>query len=170
MDGDCRKNGTKEFAAAFAPNAALDASVLHGPCVGADAIGSFFAATAGGMYDSLAFTNETVDGRKIYLEWEGKAFGKDIAGTTIVTRDEAGLIQSVRLYHRPLPVLLQFARALAKRLKGQGRSKPVGHWNKSSNASGETLQSDAGDCRPAAGFTAPRPSPLRANRLRRPDG
>jgi hypothetical protein len=29
---------------------------------------SFFAAIAGGMYDSLAFTNETVDGRRTYLE------------------------------------------------------------------------------------------------------
>jgi hypothetical protein len=113
------KNGTKEFATAFAPDAVLDASVLNGPCVGADAIGSFFAATAGGMYDSLAFTDETVVGRKTYLEWEGEAFGKDVAGTTILTRDEAGLIQSIRLYHRPLPILLQFAKELAKRLQGE---------------------------------------------------
>jgi hypothetical protein len=113
------KNGTKEFAAAFAANAVLDSSVLNGPCVGADAIGSFFAATAGGMYDSLVFTNETVDGRKTYLEWEGKAFGKDVGGTTILTRDEAGLIQSIRLYHRPLPIVLQFSRELAKRLQGK---------------------------------------------------
>jgi hypothetical protein len=63
------ENGTEEFAAAFAPNAVLDASVLNGPCLGADAIGSFFAATADGMYDSLAFTNETLDGRKTYLEF-----------------------------------------------------------------------------------------------------
>lgn len=113
------KNGTKEFAAPFAHNVVLDASVLNGPCVGAEAIGSFFAATAGGMYDSLAFTNETVDGRKTYLEWEGKAFGKDVAGTTTLTRDEAGLIQSIRLYHRPLPGVRQFAKELAKRLQGK---------------------------------------------------
>jgi hypothetical protein len=119
-----RKNGTKEFAAAFAPSAVLDASVLNEPCVGADAIGSFFAATAGGMYDSLAFTNETVDGPKTYLEWEGKAFGKDVAGTTIITRDETGLIQSIRLYHRPLPILLQFAEELAKRLRGNVDQSP----------------------------------------------
>lgn len=61
-----------------------------------NAITSFFAATAGGMYDSLTFTNETVDGSKTYLEWEGKAFGKDVGGTTILTRDRAGLIQSTR--------------------------------------------------------------------------
>jgi hypothetical protein len=118
-----RKNGSKEFAAAFTSNSVLDASVLNGPCVGVDAIESFFAATAGGMYDSLAFTNETVDGRKTYLEWEGKAFGKDVAGTTILTCDEAGLIQSIRLYHRPLPIVLQFSKELAKRLGG----KPAEH-------------------------------------------
>src|SRR6185503_17437436 len=57
-----RKNGTAEFAAAFAPNAVLDTSVMNKSLIGVEAIGSFFAATSGGMYDSLAFTNETVDG------------------------------------------------------------------------------------------------------------
>src|SRR5690349_11441553 len=96
-----RKNGTKEFAAAFASEPVLDTSVLNGPCVGVDAIAAFFAATTAGMHESLVFTNETIDGLKTYLEWQGKAFGKDVGGTTILTRDEAGLIQSVRLYHRP---------------------------------------------------------------------
>ena len=96
------KNGTKEIAAAFASNAVLETSVMNGPCVGSETIASVFAAVAGGMYDSLAFTSETVEGRKTYLEWEGKAFGKDVGGTTILTRDEAGLIQSVRLYHLSL--------------------------------------------------------------------
>jgi hypothetical protein len=113
------KNGTKEIAAAFASNAVLETSVMNGPCVGAEAIASVFAAVGGGMYDSLAFTSETVEGRKTYLEWEGKAFGKDVGGTTILTRDEAGLIQSVRLYHRPLQIVLQFSQELAKRLQGK---------------------------------------------------
>jgi hypothetical protein len=114
-----RKNGTKEFAAAFASNPVLDTSVMNGPCIGVDAIASFFAATADGMYDSLAFTNETIDGPKTYLEWEGKAFGKDVGGTTILTRDRAGLIQSIRLYHRPLQIVVQFSAELGKRLKGK---------------------------------------------------
>jgi hypothetical protein len=84
-----------------------------------DAIAAFFAATAGGMYDALAFTHETVDGRKTYLEWEGKAFGKDAGGTTILTRGETGLIASVRLYHRPFQIVQQFSAELAKRLKGK---------------------------------------------------
>jgi enoyl-CoA hydratase len=84
-----------------------------------DAIAAFFAATAGGMYDTLAFTNETVEGRKTYLEWEGKAFGKDIGGATILTRDETGLIVDVQLYHRPLRLVQQFSAELVKRLKGK---------------------------------------------------
>jgi enoyl-CoA hydratase len=114
-----KKSGTKEFAAAFTPNPVLETSVLNGSCIGVDAIAAFFAATAGGMYDALAFTHETVDGRKTYLEWEGKAFGKDAGGTTILTRGETGLIASVRLYHRPFQIVQQFSAELAKRLKGK---------------------------------------------------
>jgi hypothetical protein len=112
-------NGSKEFATAFVAEPVLYASVLNGPCVGVDAIAAFFAATTAGMYESLAFTNETVDGLKTYLEWEGKAFGKDVGGTTVLTRNEADLIQSVRLYHRPLQVVLLFSVELAKRLQGK---------------------------------------------------
>ena len=114
-----RKNGTKEFAAAFASNPVLDTSVMNGPCIGVDAIASFFAATADGMYDSLAFTNETIDGPKTYLEWEGKAFGKSVGGTTILTRNEASLIQGIQIYHRPLHMVLQFSAELENRLKGK---------------------------------------------------
>ena len=113
------KNGSKEFAAAFVAEPVLYASVLNGPCVGVDAIAAFFAATSAGMYESLAFTNETVDGLKTYLEWEGQAFGKDVGGTTVLTRNEADLIQSVRLYHRPLQVVVLFSEELAKRLQGK---------------------------------------------------
>ena len=114
-----KKNGTTEFAAAFVPNPVLETSVLNGRCIGADAIAAFFAATAEGMYDTLAFTHETVDDRKTFLEWEGKAFGKYVGGTTILTRDETGLIASVRLYHRPFQIVQQFSAELAKRLKGK---------------------------------------------------
>ncbi len=87
---------------------------------------AFFAATASGMYDALGFTHETVDGRKTYLEWEGKAFGEDVGGATILTRDEAGLIVGVRLYHRPLQMVRRFSVELAKRLKGKIDSSLLG--------------------------------------------
>ena len=114
-----RKNGTPEFAAAFAANPVLLTSVLSGPCVGVEAVATVFAATAGGMYDTLAFTHETVDGQKTYLEWEGIAFGKPVGGCTILTHNEVGLIQRVQIYHRPLPMVLQFSAELKKRLKGK---------------------------------------------------
>src|ERR1700751_5154516 len=101
-----RKNGMPEFAAAFGATV-LHTSVMSGPCVGVEAVAAVFAATASGMYDTLAFTHETVDGPKTYLEWEGKAFRKSVGGATILTRNEAGLIQSIQIYHRPLYMVLQ---------------------------------------------------------------
>jgi hypothetical protein len=106
--GIVQKNGMPEFAAAFAANPVLYTSVMSGPCIGVEAIAAVFAATAGGMYDTLAFTHETVDGPKTYLEWEGKALG----GTAILTRNEVGLIQSIQIYHRPLHTVLQFSAEL----------------------------------------------------------
>ena len=100
--GIVRKNGMPEFAAAFAANPVLHTSVMSAPCVGVECIAAFFAAAAGGMYDTLAFAHETVDGPKTYLEWEGKGFGKSVGDTTILTRNEAGLIQSIQIYHWPL--------------------------------------------------------------------
>jgi hypothetical protein len=46
-------------------------------------------------------------------------FGKDVAGTTILMRDATGLIEKIRLYHRPLQVVLEFSKQLALRLKGK---------------------------------------------------
>lgn len=114
-----RKSETPEFAAAFAANPVLHASVLSEPCVGIEAVGTVLGAGTGGMYDTLVFTHETVDGPKTYLEWEGKAFGKSVGGSTILTRDAAGRIQSIQIYHRPLSLVLQFSAALKKRLKGK---------------------------------------------------
>jgi hypothetical protein len=89
-----RENGTNEFATAFVAQPLLYASVLNAPCIGVGRIAAFFAATSG-MYDTIAFTHETKDGSKTCLEWEGKVFGEDVGGTTILTRDDAELIESV---------------------------------------------------------------------------
>ena len=114
-----RKSGTPEFAAAFEANPVLHASVLSGPCIGIKAVTAALGEGTGGMYDTLVFTHEAVDGPKTYLEWEGTAFGKAVGGSTILTHNEAGLIQSVQIYHRPLPMVLQFSAELKKRLKGK---------------------------------------------------
>ncbi len=113
-----RKSGTSEFATAFVAHSVLYASVLNAPCIGVERIGAFFAAT-GGMYDIIAFTRETKDGSKTFLEWEGNVFGEDVAGTTILTRDEAGLIESIQLYHRPLHIVVRFSAELRRRLQGR---------------------------------------------------
>ena len=112
------KNGTREFATAFVAQPVLHASVLNAPCIGVEPIAAFFAVTSG-MYDRLAFTHETKDSSKICLEWEGKVFGEDVAGTTILTRNDAGLIESVQLYHRPLHILVRFSAELGRRLQGK---------------------------------------------------
>jgi len=78
-----RKNGTNEFATAFVAQPSLYASVLNVPCIGVGRIAAFFAATSG-MYDTFAFTHETKGGSKTCLEWEGKVFGEDVGGTTIL--------------------------------------------------------------------------------------
>jgi hypothetical protein len=70
------------------------------------------------MYESLSFANETVDGPKMYLEWRRQAFGKD-GGTTILTCNDMGLIQSMRLYHRPLHTVMEFSAELGGRLEGK---------------------------------------------------
>jgi len=112
------KNGTSEFATAFVAQPVLHASVLNAPCIGVEPLAAFFAVTSG-MYDRLAFTHETKDGSKICLEWEGKVFGEDVAGTTILTRNDAGLIESVQLYHRPLHIVVRFSAELGRRLQGK---------------------------------------------------
>jgi len=112
------KNGTSEFATAFVAQPVLHASVLNAPCIGVEPIAAFFAVTSG-MYDRLAFTHETKDSSKICLEWGGKVFGEDVAGTTILTRNDAGLIESVQLYHRPLHIVVRFSAELGRRLQGK---------------------------------------------------
>jgi len=113
-----RKNGSIEFSKAFSENIVLDTSVMNASCVGIEAVSAFFSATSG-MYDRLAFTHETVDSLKTYLEWEGQAFDMDVAGSTTLTRNGAGLIESIRLYHRPLHMVVRFSAELGRRLKGK---------------------------------------------------
>ena len=113
-----RTAGTPEFAAGFVPEAYLDTTVLNATCFGVEKIGAFFAAT-GKMFDHLEFTQEIVGGRKTYMEWTGQAFGSPIAGTTIISRNSAGLIESIRLFHQPLSAVVRFSAELAKRLEGK---------------------------------------------------
>lgn len=106
-----------EFAAAFTETVVLDTSAGTAGIAGAAAIRQFFDATRG-MYDAVAFVHETTAGNRTCLEWEGTFQGAAIAGTTILARDEYGLIESIRLYHRPYAQVLAFSAELARRLEG----------------------------------------------------
>ena len=110
------KYGTPESAAAFAPDAVFEASVLTAPLIGPEAIGTYFGASTAGLYQELSFTSETTVGRATFYQWTGQAFDIQLNGLTVVTKNEAGLIQNVRLFHSPYPVVLRFADELAKRL------------------------------------------------------
>ena len=113
-----RKNGTKEFATAFVAQPMLYASMLNAPCIGVERIAAFSAGTSA-MYDTISFIHETTDSSKTCLEWGGKVFGEDVAGTTILTSNDAGLIESVQLYHRPLHIVVRFSAELRRRLQGK---------------------------------------------------
>jgi hypothetical protein len=111
-----RSNGSAEFETAFSEDATLQASALERPLVGAKEIGTFFAATSGGMYEKLSFESEATAGAATYYQWAGRAFGLDLRGVTVVTRDADGKIQSIRLFHSPYPVVVKFADELAKHM------------------------------------------------------
>ena len=119
------KRGAKESTAAFASNAVLETSVMNGPCVGAETIASVFAAVAGGMYDSLTFTSETAEGRKTYLEWEGKAFGKDVGGATDPDPQRSRLDRKRPLVPPATPNGAPVFGRTGKTLGRKGRSKTV---------------------------------------------
>ncbi|MGO4287804.1 hypothetical protein, partial [Bosea sp. TAB14] len=73
----------EEFAAAFSPNAVLEASVVSGVVRGATDIRHVFNATRA-MYDKIAFVHQADDGASTYLEWEGSFHGRPVAGVTIL--------------------------------------------------------------------------------------
>ncbi|MFE2061346.1 nuclear transport factor 2 family protein [Streptomyces sp. NPDC059467] len=106
------------FAEAFAADVVLEASALTRPVEGRDRVKSVMGA-ASSVYESLAFTRQTVDGPRTYLEWEATAFGGiRLDGVTILTKDEQGLIVRAAIHHRPLGALLRFSAELRDRLDG----------------------------------------------------
>jgi hypothetical protein len=112
-----KKKGTSDFAASFTADASLQTSALSKAVIGPTLIGAFFTATSK-MYEHFAFTAETVDGAKTYLEWDGSHGGKPVAGVTIVTRNESGLINNIKLFQSPFPVVREFSSGLKERLAG----------------------------------------------------
>ncbi len=116
---DIVRNSTPEqFALAFTPTATLETAVTNVPIEGAAAIRVFMIAAAA-LYERLTFTSEVRGDGVIYLEWDGVAFGEQVAGITAFHHDAAGEFETIRLQHRRLCTIVRFARELAKKLDGQ---------------------------------------------------
>jgi len=111
------KKGTSDFAKSFTADVSLQTSPLSKTVVGPTLIGAFFAATST-MYEHFVFTAETDDGAKTYIEWEAVHAGKPVAGTTILTRNESGLINNIKLFQSPFAVVREFSSGLKARLEG----------------------------------------------------
>jgi hypothetical protein len=112
------KRPTQEaFASAFTNNVVLDTSVASSSIVGPVAVRAFFDATRA-MYSEICFVHETHSGARTHLEWEGRFAGEEIAGATILSYNTDGVIESIRLYHRPYEQVISFSAELARRLAG----------------------------------------------------
>ena len=69
------------------------------------------------LYTNIAFTAEATLRQTTFLNWKGTALGQGtIGGLTVLARDEAGLIERIELYHRPLSIVLVFAKELERSL------------------------------------------------------
>ena len=110
-----RRPTLEAFASAFAAQATMDGSVLAQPVNGPAAIRDVFSATRQ-MYDAIAFKAEVSTPTRTYLEWEGVFHGSPVAGVTVLSKDASGLIEHVRLYHRPFSQVLAFSNELRRLL------------------------------------------------------
>jgi hypothetical protein len=107
------------FGQAFSEDVVLEATVLTRPVAGREQVSQVMGA-ASGIWESVAFTQESAQGRRTYLEWEAAAFGgTPMQGVTVLTRDEQGRIVRVAIHHRPLGGALRFSAELRRRLAGR---------------------------------------------------
>ena len=107
------------FWQAFTEDVVLEASALTRPVTGREQVSQVMGA-ASGIYESLAFTQESSQGRRTYMEWEATAFGgTQMQGVTVLTKDEQGRIVRIAIHHRPLGAALRFSAELRRRLAGR---------------------------------------------------
>jgi pimeloyl-ACP methyl ester carboxylesterase len=106
------------FAAVFAEDVVLHASVLSKPVVGVELLRKVMGA-ASSIYDSVKFVDEVATENRVWLEWNAQAFGSlALDGVTILTKNETGKIVDVRIHHRLLQGVLRFSEELERRLDG----------------------------------------------------
>lgn len=112
-----RRPSLDAFSAAFSPDEQLEGSVFAQAIVGPKRIRQVFDATRG-MYDAIAFHSEVVTSSRVYLEWQGLFMGEAVAGVTVLSKNDAGLIEQVRLYHRPKGQVEAFSTELHRLISG----------------------------------------------------
>ncbi|MDX6653914.1 MAG: hypothetical protein QOH18_615 [Solirubrobacterales bacterium] len=98
-----------------APNVRLEGSIFAKPIEGRDNVWTSFRAAAG-ITENLAFIHEAAAGDRRYLEWEQEALGRRIEGVSVLVFDDAGLIESVAIHHRPLDAVLAFSAEMGRSL------------------------------------------------------
>jgi len=110
------KKGTPIFAASFTPDVSLQTSALSKEVVGPTAIATFFTTTST-LYENFVFVKESIVDEKTYLEWDATHAGKPIAGMTVLTRSDSGLINNIKLFQSPFSVIREFSSALSVQLQ-----------------------------------------------------
>ncbi len=95
----------------------LEGATLNKPILGRENVQHVMEA-ASKIYEHLVFTTKAADGHRQYLEWTAIAFhGVELAGVTVITRNEAGSISHLAIHHRPLQGALLFSQRLGERLR-----------------------------------------------------
>jgi hypothetical protein len=102
------------FACAFCADPILEAAVVAKPLLGVAAVYEFFCTTRG-MYDRIAFVQETHSIARAYLEWVGVFQGKGVSGVTILIYGAQRAIERIRLFHYPYEQLIAFSAELVRR-------------------------------------------------------
>jgi hypothetical protein len=74
------------------------------------------------MFDAIAFKHEVTVESRTYLVWEGTFQGNNVAGLTVLTKDAAGLIESIRV----LPALQCGGRVFGRSRGSIGREHDCG--------------------------------------------
>lgn len=108
-------NSGATFAEVVAPHVRLEGSIYATPIDGRDKVWTCLR-TAAGFTDRLSFTRESTSQDRSYLEWEQQGLARRIAGVTVLTFDESGLIVNVALHHRPLGAVLAYSAEMGRRL------------------------------------------------------
>src|ERR1700691_3379527 len=103
------------FAEVVAPHVRLEGSIYATAIDGRDKVWTSMRPSAG-FSDTLSFTHESTAQDRSYLEWEQEGLARRIAGVTVLTFDESGLIVNVALHHRPLGAVLAYSAEMGRRL------------------------------------------------------